>query len=275
MPNLESDFSERYAKIRQELLDSHGDVHVILAPPRTCSTTLVRVYWQHPTIGYYNNEPFDRYYHQRHPVETALDHLQHSAEDTPGANGARGLVLKEMTFQPGDYYELLLDLSTAPVVFVIRDPRQSIASRMEMVAAGGGDPIFPTEQSGWAALREQVRHCRETGREYSIVDAADFRSAPVATLTPLFARAGLTFDEAQTRWSPAPYMRMGNLDGMQANVYVRSLASTGIQPPDEPVPDLGSFPVTGGFRDHVEEALGIYRELSNDPGRITAEGRER
>lgn len=254
----------RYRDIRRRLLERHGDVHVILAPPRTSSTALVRVFWRHPSIGFYNNEPFDRHYHCGEGMDSVLRHLADAATPVPGPAGGRGLLIKEMTFQ-ATRLELLADLATSPLVFVLRDPRLSVASRMRMVAEAHGDPLFPHHESGVDALYQQVRACRADGRPYVMVHADDFRGAPVPVLSALFARLGLSFREDQLHWQPAPDMRMGNLRGAQDNFYTRILNSRGLEPPVETPPDLARYPVYGGLRAHVRRCLDLYHELLEDP----------
>lgn len=264
MSRTDAQLAGRYRDIRRRLLDRHGDVHVILAPPRTSSTALVRVFWRNPSIGFYNNEPFDRHYHCGEGMDSVLEHLERTATPVPAPAGGPGLLIKEMTFQ-ATQFELLADLATTPLVFVLRDPRLSVSSRMRKVVEADGDPLFPHNESGFDALYRQIRACRADGRPYVMVHADDFRREPVPVLSPLFARLGLAFREDQLRWEPAPGMRMGNLRGAQDNFYVRILNSRGIEPPVESPPDLGWFPVYGGLRAHVRRCLDLYQELLEDP----------
>ncbi|MGH3921767.1 MAG: hypothetical protein ACRDTT_02635, partial [Pseudonocardiaceae bacterium] len=196
-------------------------------------------------------------------------HLDRSTVAVPDEPRGDALVIKDMTFQAGRHFRLLADLVTAPLVFVLRDPRLSISSRMRMVAADGGVPTYPQRESGWEVLFEQVQACRVEGRSYVLIDAGDFRAAPEAVFSRLFVALGMTFERSQLQWSPAPDVRLGNLDGAQHNWYRRVLNSRGLQPTTEKVPPLETFPVRGGFRAHVERSVQLYRLLRRDPRLLT------
>lgn len=265
-------FQERFDEVRQELVARHEAVHVVLAPPRTSSTALVRVFWRHPAIGHYNNEPFDRRYYRAAPLDSVLDHLLNSAIAVPDGVGGRHLLIKEMTFQAGTEFRLLAEVATGPLVFVLRDPRACIESRIRMESEGNGDPQFPLDRTGWVSAREQVMACRDEGRPYLLVAADDFRRRPKPVLGLLFERLGLTFSTDQLSWRPVDRVRMGNLDGVQDNFYARVMASSGIEAPYDEIPDLASFPTDRGLRDHVAHAVEIYKELLADPARVGGEG---
>jgi hypothetical protein len=268
--NAGNDFLRRYREIKTWLRGRHQHIYLIVAPPRSSSTALARVFWRHPAIGFYNNEPFDRYYHWGSGLDSVLDHLQNSNFRVPGARGGQGLLIKEMTFQVDTHFGLLAELATSPTIFVLRDPRLSIASRMRMVAEAGGDPLFPHNETGWPTLYRQVQDCRSQNRPYILVNADDFRRDPVPVLPRLFASSSLSFSSEQLRWQPAPAMRLGNLDGEQDNFYAGVLNSQGLEPPTEPPPPLKRFPARSGLRAHVQWCMTIYRELLADPHLITA-----
>lgn len=275
----EAELIRRHREIRRGLRERHGSVHVIMAPPRTSSTALVRVFWRHPTIGYYNNEPFDRHYHHNEDIRSVLDNMDAAEVPVPGPSAGSGLLIKEMTFQAAPHFDLLADVATSPLIFVIRDPRLSIASRMRMVEQGGGEPLFPHNETGWDALYQQIRACRADDRPYLLLHADDFRREPETVLSGLFEQLGLSFSTDQLHWQPAPGMRMGNLEGEQDNFYVRVLNSRGLQPPSESPPSLEGFPVYGGLRAHVRRSMDLYEELLTDPNLIrpaavTDRGRE-
>ena len=203
---------------------------------------------RHPSIGFYNNEPFDCYYHRGSDLSSVLDHLQNSSVRVPGVPGGQGLLIKDMTFQADIYFRLLADLTTSPPIFILRDPRLSIASRMRMVADAGGDPLFPHRETGWSALYQQIQACRSQNLPYILINADDFRRNPVPVLSRLFALSSLSFSSRQLNWRPAPAMRMGNMDGAQDNFYVRVLNSQGLEPATESSPSLELFPAHTGLR---------------------------
>lgn len=264
-------FQRRYARIKRELNFKHGNVYLILAPPRTSSTALARVFWQHPEVGFYSHEPFDCFYHQGAGLGSVLDHLRSPAvASSPRASGGRALLIKEMSFQAGSLFDLLVELSTAPAVFVLRDPRLSISSRMRKARESGGNPLFPLKETGWEDLCGQVDACRSEGRPYLLVDAHDFREAPVPVLRRLFSKMNLRFDEEQVRWEPTPDMRMGNLQGAQDNFYTEVLGSRGIEPGSEVPSTIEDFPLHSGLRSHVRHCVHLYESLRKDPELITA-----
>ena len=174
-----------------------------------------------------------------------------------------------MTFQADIYFRLLADLTTSPPIFILRDPRLSIASRMRMVADAGGDPLFPHRETGWSALYQQIQACRSQNLPYILINADDFRRNPVPVLSRLFALSSLSFSSRQLNWRPAPAMRMGNMDGAQDNFYVRVLNSQGLEPATESSPSLELFPAHTGLRAHVQWCMAVYRELLADPNLVS------
>jgi Sulfotransferase domain len=247
---------------------AYDDVVLVLAPPRTASTALARVFWGHDAVAFYAHEPFDRSFHQGAPLATAatamlepLDLRRVLGAPTRGI----GLLVKEMTFQVGNAAGTLVELATHPVVFLLRDPRLAIWSRMRMLG-GGSEPVpFPPAETGWTALQEQVRHCRLNRIDYVLLDASDMRRAPDTVLGALFARLGFAFSPALLSWPAVDVNRLGGLGDAQRHWYRRILESSGIEPPVEPIPPLERFPEEHGLRAHVEWALDVYEELRRDP----------
>ena len=56
-------------------------------------------------------------------------------------------------------------------------------------------------------------------------------------------------------------LTLGKLGSRQRSWYRRVLGSHGIQPENTPIPDVDSFPLAGGFREHVELCCEIYADL--------------
>ncbi len=258
----------------ERLRERHGEIYLVLAPPRTASTALARVLWQHPAVGWYSHEPYDLVYHRGAAPESAAAALERPASIRASKDaraGGEGLVVKEMTFQVGRHFAALAALTARPVVFLLRDPRLALASRMRQLEREGSDPLFPSVESGWAALREQVAECRGRGLPYALLDSTDLRNRPLEVLPPLFERLGLDFSPDFLIWEPAGRLEigeLGGLDGEQSAWYERVLASRGLEPARSAPPDLDTFPEEGGFRDHVRECLALYRELGADERRI-------
>ena len=150
----------------QEATARYDEIHVIVSPPRCSSTAFARVLWQHPSVGFYSHEPFEVTYFDGAPLDAVAAKLQLPL-DLSSLNGltdrGAGLVIKEMPYQVGDRFSALCSMATGPVVFLLRDPRQNIASRMEKKAEVGDDPNFPNVETGWELLAKQIDQCRQAG----------------------------------------------------------------------------------------------------------------
>jgi hypothetical protein len=250
----------------------YNAVYAILAPPRCASTALARVFWEHPLTLYYCHEPFDVTYHKHGTVRDALSNIEHAQplvhikKDKQATGG--NLVLKEMTFQVGQNFPVLLSLVTHPLLFLLRNPAASIWSRMQKLQEGGENPNFPPVESGWEDLWEQVMYCQGLELPYLIIDAADFRNAPSVLLKKVFTQLNLSFSEDLLCWRPVAELSLGNLAGTQDHWYQRVLGSDSIQPENEVAPDISCFPEAEGMRNHVRKCLHIYETLCADARRV-------
>jgi len=255
---------ERLAAVRER----HGEVFVIVAPPRTASTALARVLWNHPSVGFYSHEPFEPTYYRAAPPEVAAELLE--APEPVASLGGRGtgsaLVVKEMTFQVGDGFPALAALATRPVVFLIRDPRLSIASRMRVLRASGRPEVFPLRESGWEDLMRQLEHVRQEGIDHLIVDSTALRAVPVRVVPGIFERLGLSYDPALMTWESSSATGLSAVSGADDPFYERVLHSGGLEAPLEEIPDLSAFPTDAGFRAHVEWCTERYAELRRSVG---------
>jgi hypothetical protein len=246
--------------------ERHGDVYVLVGPPRTASTAVSRILWNHPAVGWYAHEPFEPTWYQRAPVERAAELLE-APEAVDDLNPARprgagdALVVKEMTFQVGDAFPLLAALATRPLVFLIRDPRLTIASRMKVLRRAGRPEVFPLRESGWDDLARQIAHVRREGIPHVIVDSSDLRRAPDRVAPALLETLGLSFTPDLLMWESSTATGLSAVSGADDPFYRRVLDSRGIEPPAETVPDLSAFPTDGGFREHVAECVARYERL--------------
>ena len=255
---------------RFESLAGHFDlVTLIVAPPRSCSTALARVFWNLPHHRYYSHEPFEITYYEGADLGEVADLLADPPEiaDLDPSRGrgssANGLLIKEMTFQVGLEFPLLLGLTTRPVVFLIRDPRLCVVSRMRALRRQGRPAMFEPVESGWVQLAEQVEETRRRGVPYLVVDAYGFRSDPGRVVGQVAEALGFAYSDGLLRWQSSG---VGSLSVMHQGIdpfYDRVLRSRGIEPPAEKVPSLEEIPEERGLRRHVEEALGIYDELKS------------
>jgi hypothetical protein len=257
----------------EQIRERHKSVFLVISPPRCASTAFARVFWRHPAIRYYSHEPFEQTYFENRPLHQAVQNLNEPIDlreftDRASKQNARGLIIKEMPYQVGTHFPTLIDLSDRPVIFLVRDPRLNIASRMDRKRQANASPYFPPIETGWRLLSEQIQFCREQKRDYLIIDAADFRNQPKLVFGQVFARLGLQFRPEFLRWQPQTQVPLDNLQGAHAHLYRRVLASRGIQPAKEPVPALESFSNENGWRAHVQRSLIRYHNLLQDPHRI-------
>lgn len=258
-----------------EIIDRFDDIYVIVSPPRCSSTAFARVFWEQPSVGYYSHEPCEGTYFMgqdlndvignlRNPLN--LQDIKNNSPDHPG----NSLVIKEMPYQVGQNFPLLVSLTRKPVIFLTRDPRQNIASRMAKKEEVGDNPLFPLVETGWDLIADQIRYCKEHQIPYLIVDAKDFRNQPDPIFEQIFDRLGLPFQESMLSWNARPDVDIDNLNGDHHHLYQEVLSSTGMLPDTETIPTLDSFPTENGYREHVRQCLRIYEKLQSSSARIRA-----
>ncbi len=257
------------APIRRALA-GYSDVRVIVSPPRCSSTAFARVLWGEPSVRFYSHEPFEICYFDGAGLDAVGGQLADPVDLGEGdwTHERAGLVVKEMPYQVGDHFELLTRLTDWPVAFLIRDPRLSIASRRAKKLEAGEDPGFPLVETGWELLAAQVDLCRRRKIPYFIVDAADFRNQPQLVFPAALERLGLGYEQAMLSWPARPDLDLDNLGGRHRHLYRAVLESTGIEPEPHPAPPVESFPVAGGWRDHVASCVDIYEMLRAEEARI-------
>lgn len=249
------------AALAERLRERHGEVYVLLGPPRTASTAVSRILWNHPAVGFYSHEPFEPTWYEGAGVERAAELLDapEPVADLGGRGAGRALVVKEMTFQVGDAFPLLAALTTRPIVVLIRDPRLTIASRMEVLRRSGRPEVFPLRESGWEDLARQLGYLREREIPHVMVDSGDLRSAPETVVPSLLDRLGLTFTPDLLTWQSSGATGLSAVSGADDPFYQRVLDSQGIEPPAETVPQIADFP--GPLRAHVAACVAQYEEL--------------
>ena len=197
-----------------ERLLVRSEPRLLLAPPRTCSTVLARALTQHSLVGSYIHEPCDLYAHREAGLKTIVDRLAAAGWLGPG-------IVKEMTFQlgVGEVGRLFLHLARKPVLFLIRDPRLAVESRIRMVAGDLArnentpavdrarieqatvqrdysdmddlihEGVFPLYHTGWDALGEQIEFCRSRAIDYAILEAQVLRAHPRECLRTCLERS--------------------------------------------------------------------------------------
>jgi len=247
--------------LAERLRERHGEVYVLLGPPRTASTAVSRILWNHPAVGWYAHEPFEPTWYEGAPVARAEALLEAPSPvaELGGRGAGEALVVKEMTFQVGDAFPLLAGLATQPLVVLIRDPRLTIASRMKVLRRSGRPEVFPLRESGWEDLARQLTYLRREGIPHVIVDSSDLRHAPERMAPALLETLGLPFTPDLLSWRASAATGLSAVSGAEDPFYQRVLDSQGIEPPAERTPELDEFPEP--LRAHVAECVAQYEEL--------------
>jgi hypothetical protein len=255
------------------LQTKHKQIYVVISPPRCSSTAFSRVFWEQPTIRYYSHEPFEVAYYDGQELQAVADKLREPLDlldieriqDSSGSS----LLIKEMPYQVGEHFSILCELASKPIIFLIRDPRLNIASRIEKKRMAGESIYFPHIETGWELLQEQISFCEAEELPYMIVDSTDFRNHPEILFPQIFAQFRLPFSREMLVWNPCEDgVNLDNLEGKHQHLYARVLNSNSLQPATEAIPGMHEFPEEHGIREHVAFCLGIYNALKASPHRI-------
>ncbi|MEU3947681.1 sulfotransferase family protein [Streptomyces sp. NPDC029526] len=134
-------------------------------------------------------------------------------------------------------------LTEARHTFIVRDPREAIASHY------GLNPGLGRDEIGFAWLREiHDRVVAVTGTEPAVVDAADLVAAPADTLRAYCAAIGVPFLEHALAWRP------GGLPSWRKTArWHRDASASGTISPavtSRPALDVPRHPVLGPFYLH-------------------------
>jgi hypothetical protein len=219
---------------------------VLVSPPRTGSTAVARLLWQHPMITHHCHEPFEACYWGNRGADSVQSCLLNPMEIDTGNRVSHadvpqgsGLLIKEMSFQLSTtQFDLLAGLATAPLIFVMCDPRLSTTSRLRIVRELSGTETFPPFESGWQSLDEHLEFCRQRNIPYVLVDSEDLRADPTSMTAVLMAAVGLPAAAGLEEWLPRPGLQLcspevGALmsEARRADdpFYRKVLGSTGIQ----------------------------------------------
>ncbi len=255
------------------LLKRYPNLYLIVSPPRCGSTALSRVFWEHPTIGYYSHEPFENTYYENKPLDDVydklaapLDLLQLKSYQTETV--AKDIVLKIMPYQVGDNFPLAASWAKRPIVFLMRDPRLNIQSRIKKKLETGDSPYFPLKETGWELIQQQIAYCQKEGIPYILVETNLARNHPEIIFPQVFERLQLDFFPEQLSWKANGSVNIDNLGGPHIHLYKKALSSKGLLPATEPIPALETFPEEHGIRAHVATCMTIYHELLEDENLI-------
>lgn len=250
-------------------LEKYPTKYLIVSPPRCASTAVARIFWNLENIRYYSHEPFEKIYFDGEDLSAAIGSIKNPTDlSTIVANkteeSCNGLVIKEMPYQVGGFFPELFDAIDTPIVFLIRDPRLSIKSRMQKKVEANSDPLYAKIETGWELLEVMVNYCKRVGKKYVILNTTLLRLNPQETATELFNALEIPFNEEYLNWEPLKDFSLDNLAGAHDHLYSRVLHSSGIQAPFEEVPALDTFTKETNLRNHVEKCLDIFDNLSTD-----------
>lgn len=256
-------FSE---KIKQK----YGNILIIVSPPRCGSTALARFFWHQPGFRYYSHEPYETVYYRGDSENIAHAKLLSPIDLFAEYSGktkleGQGLIIKEMPYQVGTHFSELVSFATYPIIFMIRDPRLSIKSRIDKRIIANQPTNFPLIETGWELIRRQIAWCDHEEYKFIIVDSTEMRNHPDDIFSELTKRLGLPYEQTMLQWQRASEINLDNLGGQHSHLYQRVLNSQGIEPATEPFPKISDFPEENGFRQHVQDALLIYQGLKLDP----------
>lgn len=237
------------ARVEDRVRMVFGNRIIVLSPPRSGSTAVARVLWNHPGISHHCHEPFEARYWGNgldevpRILNSPLDLGSGQRVPLDTLSEAAGLLIKDMTFQVDqEALEALGGLATHPLVFVMRHPRSCIVSRLRIVRELYGATTFRAFESGWESLRDQIALCRELEIPYVLVDSDELRAAPAETARQLCAAVGLPHTDGLTEWSPRMDLKlcapgvgalMSPLREHDDPFYRRVLGSSGIESADE------------------------------------------
>ncbi|MEA2056103.1 MAG: hypothetical protein U9O78_00075, partial [Patescibacteria group bacterium] len=173
----------------------------------------------------------------------------------------KSLVIKEMTFQLKDQFQQLANITSHPILFLIRDPRLSISSRISKKIAGNLPTDYPLKENGWEDLIKQIRTAEDLDFSYKILDTTQFRIKPEFYIKKLCSIYGIKYKPNMLSWTPKPDLPLDNLNGKHRYLYARVLESTGIEPPIEPIPDISKFSENNDVRAYVNQATLDFHKL--------------
>lgn len=270
-----------------ELANAYRTRVVLISPPRTGSTAVARLLWQHPMITHHCHEPFEACYWGDqgdgsvssclfNPMEVETGRRVALADVPPGS----GLLVKEMSFQLlAGQVDLLIRLTTAPLIFVMCDPRLSTTSRLRIVRELSGADTFPPFESGWESLHEQLKICRQREVPYVLIDSGDLRADPAGVTAELITALGLPSAGKLEEWAPRPDLRLVSpeVGALMSEVrrtddpfYRKVLGSKGIQPREEvDWARQEALIAAAGLTDDVAKWLRRYEEMRTDPALLT------
>ena len=236
------------------------------AHPRSMSTAFERIMRERGDCAVLHEPFLNFYYAQR--AGRALPLHEQDREDMPNDYpGVRDRLLDNanagpLFFKDMSYYVVPLIFSDPGFssrlinVFLIRDPRRSIASYYKL------DPGFTLAEVGLEAQWKHFCHLKETGNVPIVVRAEDIQADPRGVLQRVWSHAGLRFLDHAFQWQsgqvPEDWQRVS---GWHGDV----LASTGISAPQDDPQDR--FDTAAEKAPHLRDFLShheVYYQMLAD-----------
>ncbi len=160
------------------------------------------------------------------------------------------------------------DFSDFKHSFLIRDPRKAIPSQWKACMRSGFDFAIDegTGMKGFAKLYELFEFIRSTGREVSVIDAADLLKNPEYIMELYCRQTGLPYDKKMLTWTP------GEVKDWTSSKYYKewhwnAMYSSGfgtLTPPHD-IPQFPSVPenIPAIVEEEIEKSIPFYEVMHN------------
>lgn len=254
---------KKLINLQSEIKNKYENIFIIVSPPRCASTAVARFMWNFDEVKYYCHEPFESIYYEHQDLGDVFRKLKNPINVNP-SKSSNSIVIKEMPYQVGDNFDLLIRLSTKPILFLIRDPRLNVWSRIQRKNEVGDSIQFPLIETGWDLLCKQIDYCEKNHIYYIILDTDDFRRDPTIFGKRLCEVFDQNYSSEMIKWEPRPDIYLDNLGGRHEHLYRKVLSSEGVLPANEKVPEINDFPNDWGLRDHVIRSMKKYKILKDN-----------
>lgn len=210
--------------------------------PRSMSTSVERSFRERGDC-YCHHEPFMYFYYlEKHgtayPGFDPEDNRPRQLDDIvqlvtgqspAGRQGHDHIFFKDMSYYIVDHLDLLMpQLAELVSIFLIRDPRMSLASYGKL------DPGFTLEEGGLEAQWQHFQRLQEAGLPTLVIEAESISENPATAMKVMCDFAQIPFLPEALSW-PAGCLPD---DWEQAKAWHQgSISSTGFSPPDDRDPD--------------------------------------
>ncbi|WP_017582727.1 sulfotransferase-like domain-containing protein [Nocardiopsis valliformis] len=214
---------------------------ILWSPPRCRSTVFLRIMHERGDLTTLH-EPFS---HLKDFGAAEVDGVRCADEQTlmdrlSALSERTTVFVKDTTdfrypglLEAGDF------LRSASHAFLIRDPREAIASHHRL------NPELERDEVGFARTREIFEAVEKYGGEPAVLDSEDLVRYPEATVRAYCERVGLDFRPEAMKWRPALLPQWQRTSRWHTDVA----ESSGVRLPDPrgPGENVEAHPVLGGY----------------------------